>query len=231
MSKAKDPFHDVKVMFDLRPYLGLEAVARPLGLTQRAAAHRYLLDELPGLGGGFPNDLRPPVTSDHFAGGTVRSVGGALGRGGVGLRWRGLAMALSSLVLMLGLATGAAAQTCATTDVAITGVTPAPSDPAALAGDCTALLGLKDTLRGMGTLNWANTLSMDSWNGITLSANANRVRGIRLTSQGLDGSIPDLSALTSLQWLQLGGNQLTGSIPDLSALASLQSLILHEPTN
>jgi len=52
---------------------------------------------------------------------------------------RGLAMGMSSLVLMLGLATGAAAQTCATTDVAITGVTPAPSDPAALAGDCTTL--------------------------------------------------------------------------------------------
>ena len=57
MSKAKNPFHDVKGMFDLRPYLGLDAVARPLGLTQGVAAHRFLLDELPGLGGGFPNDL------------------------------------------------------------------------------------------------------------------------------------------------------------------------------
>ena len=44
----------------------------------------------------------------------------------------------------------------------------------------------------------------------------------------MTGSIPDLSALTSLQSLILHGNQLTGSIPDLSALTSLQSLQLHD---
>ena len=70
-------------------------------------------------------------------------------RGGVGLRWHGFVVALFGLGLAFGMAIEAAAQTsCATTDVAITGVTPAPSDPAALAGDCATLLGLKDTLRG-----------------------------------------------------------------------------------
>lgn len=128
---------------------------------------------------------------------------------------------------MLGLATGAEAQTCATTDVAITGLTPAPSDPAALAGDCTALLGLKDTLRGTGALNWANTLSMDGWDGITLAENANRVRSLLLTSKGLDGSIPDLSGLTNLSWLLSHRNRLSGTIPDLSGLSSLGFLNLH----
>ena len=49
---------------------------------------------------------------------------------------RSVVVALLGLGLAFGMATEAAAQTCATTDVAITGVTPAPSDPAALAGDC-----------------------------------------------------------------------------------------------
>ena len=173
--------------------------------------------------------------------------GRALSRGGVGLRWRGLATAWSSLVLIVGLATGAAAQTCATTDTAITGVTPAPSDPAALAGDCTTLLGVKDTLRGTGALNWANNLSMASWDGITLASNKNRVAQLELINKSLTGSVPDLSALaglqrlwingneltggivaarfpTSLRSLQLAGNRLTGSVPDLSALTSLQDL-------
>ena len=38
-----------------------------------------------------------------------------------------------------------------------------------LAEDCATLLGLKDTLSGTASLNWANTLYMDSWDGITVS--------------------------------------------------------------
>ena len=129
---------------------------------------------------------------------------------------------------MLGLATEAAAQTCTTTDVAITGVTPAPSDPAALAGDCTTLLGFMDTLRGTASLNWATTLSMESWDGITLTSDGNRVAELGLGSRSLTGSIPDLSPLTSLRHLSLQSNELTGSIPDLSPLTSLRHLSLQD---
>ena len=47
-----------------------------------------------------------------------------------------------------------------------------------------------------------------------------------LSHNQLTGSIPDLSALTSLTQLILSHNQLTGSIPDLSALTNLTWLDL-----
>ena len=177
-------------------------------------------------------------------------MGGAITRGGGGLRWRGFVVALFGLGLAFGMATEAAAQTtCATTDVAITGVTPAPSDAEALAGDCTTLLGLMDTLRGTASLNWANSLSMGSWDGIvvtgsrvtwlnlimrqltgTIPAALNSLTGLEglaLTDNELSGAIPDISSLTSLRVLYLGQNRLSGSIPDLSSLTNLTNLQLH----
>ena len=137
-------------------------------------------------------------------------------------------MALSSPALLLGLATEAGAQTsCAVTDVAITGVTPAPSDPAALSDDCTTLLGLMDTLRGTASLNWSNTLSMTSWDGITVTGS--RVTALLLHSKQLTGTIPAaLNSLTGLESLWLHTNQLSGSIPDLSALTGLRTLLLSD---
>ena len=186
----------------------------------------------------------------YAKGAAARRGGTAFSRGGGGLRRRGVVMALSSLVLMSGLATGAAAQTCSTTDDAITGVTPAPSDPAALAGDCTTLLGLMDTLRGTASLNWANNLSMTSWNGVfvrgsrviglrlnrsqltgTIPAALNSLTGLTeiwLNNNRLSGSIPTLSTLTSLTTLLLNGNELSGQIPDLSSLTSLENLQLQD---
>ena len=38
-----------------------------------------------------------------------------------------------------------------------------------LAKDCATLLGLKDRLRGRASLNWAETLNMGSWDGLTVS--------------------------------------------------------------
>ena len=145
----------------------------------------------------------------------------------VGCR-RSVVVALFGLGLAFGMATDAAAQTCATTDVAITGVTPAPTDPAALAGDCATLLDIMDTLRGTASLNWATTLSMASWDGVILASDRNRVTDLRLISKNLTGSIPDLSPLTGLQNLSLQNNGLTGSIPDLSALTNLEHLLLHK---
>ncbi len=51
--------------------------------------------------------------------------------------------------------------TCTTTDTAVAAI--GASDPAALAGDCTILLGAKAGWGGSSTtLNWASTLSMSS---------------------------------------------------------------------
>ena len=91
-----------------------------------------------------------------------------------------------------------------------------------LAEDCTTLLGLKDTLRGTASLNWADTLNMDSWDGITVSGTPAQVTELFL-GNGLDGIIPPaLGDLTHLVLLDLPGNALTGSIP--SALSKLSNL-------
>ena len=154
---------------------------------------------------------------------------------------------LSSLLLgfaLLGQPSAVSAQTCAESSTAVN------NRGSALADDCTTLLGLKDTLRGTASLNWATTLNMNSWDGITVSGTPARVTWLNLSGKSLtgslptalnnltgltrlylhgnqlSGSIPDLSALTSLTHLNLSGNQLSGSIPDLSALTSLTYLNL-----
>ena len=169
------------------------------------------------------------ATSEHCAGATAGSVRGALLRPGMGRFRRGLVMGISSLILALGWATGAAAQTtCAVTDVAVTAIITDANDTAgrtALASDCTTLLGLMDTLRGTASLNWANSLSMTSWDGITVSGG--RVTVLNLGSRQLTGTLPAaLNSLTGLQDLWLHSNRLSGSIPTLSSLTSLQSLLL-----
>ena len=168
---------------------------------------------------------------------------------------------LSSLllgVMLLGSPPSVAAQTCTETDTAVSGI----SGTKVVSGrhndivdDCTTLLGLKDTLRGTATLNWAKTLVMSSWDGITVEGETTpRVTKLSLPryfdyGNQLTGTIPDLSDLSSLHWLiltgnqlsgsltgthfptslrrlSLGNNQLTGTIPDLSSLSSLTSLTL-----
>jgi hypothetical protein len=59
-----------------------------------------------------------------------------------------------------------------------------------------------------------------------LSANTSLVT-LYLNNNQLTGSIPDLSANTSLVNLFLDRNQLTGNIPDLSANTSLVNLYLY----
>ena len=136
-------------------------------------------------------------------------------------------LALVALGALIPFGEAARAQTaCTSTDTAITGSN--PTDPSALTADCTALLGIKDPLRGTVALNWATTLAMSSWEGITLSSDKSRVERLWLRAKNMDGSIPDLSALTGLKSLLLEENKLTGSIPDLSALTKLDALWLFD---
>ncbi len=127
------------------------------------------------------------------------------------------------VLLSLVLPGVAGAQTCTASSSAVTGFTGTLDD---LVTDCTTLLGLKDTLRGTATLNWAETLAMTSWAGIVVAGDPPQVTGLDLRGRSLSGSLPaalgDLSALTRLN---LSGNVLSGSLPsalgNLSALTSL----------
>ena len=73
--------------------------------------------------------------------------------------------------------------------------------------------------------NWLTGKPLSTWDGVTTDADG-RVTGLLLGANRLNGSLPDLSALTSLRELWLDHNQLTGPIPDLSALANLRALVL-----
>ena len=105
--------------------------------------------------------------------------------------------------------------------------TPA-SDPR-LTQDCNTLLELKATLEGTATLDWArNTDPLNDWEGVFADA-TNGVTVLNLGYYQLTGSIPAaLGNLTNLTQLNLSDNQLTGKIPDLSTLTSLQYLHLFQ---
>ena len=117
---------------------------------------------------------------------------------------------------------------CAETDTAVTGGISSPTNPTALAADCSVLLGLKAALEGdTGDLNWNRGLAMALWDGVNLNAAGDRVEQLRLARSRLGGTIPpSLNDLAGLAWLELEWNRLTGGVPDLSALTGLTRLFL-----
>ena len=91
-----------------------------------------------------------------------------------------------------------------------------------------ALFALYNATDGVGWThsdNWMTDASIATWYGVATDENG-RVVELILASNGLSGSLPDLSALTSLKTLSLSSNQVTGSIPDLGALTNLEELFL-----
>ncbi len=98
-----------------------------------------------------------------------------------------------------------------------------PATNTELVGDCESLLGLRDTIRGTGKLNWAAGKPMSEWMGVTVSGTPQRVTALNLADLGLDGELSGLlGELTGLTTLDLSGNVLTGMIP--SKLALLENL-------
>ena len=98
-----------------------------------------------------------------------------------------------------------------------------PQTNTELVADCEALLGLRDTIRGTGKLNWTAGKAMADWMGVTVSGTPQRVTGLNLSDLGLDGKLSGLLGnLTGLTTLNLSGNALTGMLP--SKLALLTSL-------
>ena len=97
-----------------------------------------------------------------------------------------------------------------------------------LVADCEALLAARDTLAGSGRLNWSRSTAIGSWDGVTVDGSPLRVTKLNLRDSQLTGTIPpELSGLTSLETLALGGNRLTGPVPTwLDSLTNLQELYL-----
>ena len=122
-----------------------------------------------------------------------------------------------------------------TVTITVTGVTclsgGAVADPAnnpGLAADCEVLLAAKETLVGTATLDWAASVPIDQWEGVTVGGTSRRVIGLTLGWKGLTGLIPaELGSLTNLEILALTGNELTGIIPPgLGQLTNLGVLAL-----
>ena len=94
-----------------------------------------------------------------------------------------------------------------------------PKTNTELVADCEALLGLRDTLRGTGKLNWTAGKPMSEWMGVTVSGTPQRVTALNLADLGLDGELSGLLGnLTGLTTLDLSGNALTGMLPSKLAL-------------
>ena len=68
-----------------------------------------------------------------------------------------------------------------------------PGSNRGLVYDCEVLLAVKDTLRGTATLNWSVDTAIASWDGVSVSGTPRRVRGLNLSGEGLNGSIPGVT--------------------------------------
>ncbi len=75
--------------------------------------------------------------------------------------------------------------------------------------------------------HWLSDVSIANWYGVYTDQQGH-VTGLYLENNGLSGPIPDLTALTSLENLNLGINRLSGQVPDLSRLSGLVTLALHD---
>ena len=96
------------------------------------------------------------------------------------------------------------------------------SHPDLVAG-CDALLELRDTLAGTGTLNWSTSTAITGWTGVTVGGTPPRVTKLSLANSGLSGELSGLLGnLTGLTELRLSGNSLTGRLP--SKLVQLAKL-------
>ena len=104
-----------------------------------------------------------------------------------------------------------------------------PANNLQLVSDCDTLLSVRDTLAGDGTLNWAASTPITTWDGIAaLGGTPQRVTKLYLGISGLSGTIPaDLESLTGLTQLSIFDTQIMGTIPpELGNLTNLTALNL-----
>ena len=75
--------------------------------------------------------------------------------------------------------------------------------------------------------HWLSDVSIANWYGVHTDQEGH-VTSLFLENNGLEGTIPDLSALTSLVSLDLGINRLSGPVPELSHHPGLTTLSLRK---
>ena len=74
-----------------------------------------------------------------------------------------------------------------------------------------ALHDAEAALSGTATLDWSETTSITSWEGVTATGTPRRVTALDLGDEDLHGTIPAaLGALSALVTLDLSDNDLTG---------------------
>ena len=96
--------------------------------------------------------------------------------------------------------------------------------------DRAALMALYNATSGANwtnNTNWLTSGALSTWYGVTTDSQG-RITELNLTRNQLKGEFPpELTNLTNLEVLALGGNQLTGTVPAwLGSLANLQELYL-----
>ncbi|MCL7043401.1 hypothetical protein MKW94_014659 [Papaver nudicaule] len=90
--------------------------------------------------------------------------------------------------------------------------------------DVTVMLDLKKSLSTGKDLDWSDP---DPCKWAKIYCSENRVTGIQLKDLSLTGTLPaNLNNLTSLERLELQGNNIGGDLPSLSGLSSLQIVIV-----
>ena len=101
----------------------------------------------------------------------------------------------------------------------------APPAPAAERAALAALYNATDGDNWTRNTNWLSAAPVGTWHGV-FTNEFGRVKSMSLSSNGLSGSLPDLSALTNLRSLRLDNNDLSGPLPDLSKLTQLTVIYL-----
>ena len=102
------------------------------------------------------------------------------------------------------------------------GMLPATIQAAIPLAEREALLALYESTDGPNWINndgWGDAPGTEcTWSGVFCHTGGNHVTSLYLGGNQLSGPIPDLSALTQLEYLRLESNKLSGPIPDASAL-------------
>ncbi|RZC70233.1 hypothetical protein C5167_033352 [Papaver somniferum] len=90
--------------------------------------------------------------------------------------------------------------------------------------DVDVMVELQKSLSSSKDLGWSDP---DPCKWVDIYCNENRVKRIQLKNSGLTGTLPSsLKKLTSLERLELQGNQISGDLPSLSGLSSLQVVVV-----